>query len=91
MVNWGGRTRRIGTFPVNRENIRVFAGGAENPLFLQKAGSQWPARGPLVAGLIRPADRRGSRYLNPKGIADQPNGSNRFLLPRPFSKSRIFI
>ena len=27
MTHWGARTRQIGTFPVNRENIRVFAGG----------------------------------------------------------------
>jgi hypothetical protein len=27
MTHWGARTRQIGTFPVDRENIRVFAGG----------------------------------------------------------------
>ena len=27
MTDLGTRTRQIGTFPVNRENIRVFAGG----------------------------------------------------------------
>jgi hypothetical protein len=27
MADWGARTRQIGTFPINRENIRVFAGG----------------------------------------------------------------
>ena len=27
MTDLGARTRQIGTFPVNRENVRVFAGG----------------------------------------------------------------
>ena len=27
MIHWGARTRQMGTFPVNRENIRVFTGG----------------------------------------------------------------
>ncbi len=40
MTHWGARTRQIGTFPVNRENIRVFAGGFGNRLFTQKAGSR---------------------------------------------------
>ncbi len=27
MTHWGARTRQMGTFSVDRENIRVFAGG----------------------------------------------------------------
>jgi hypothetical protein len=27
MIHWGARTRQMGMFPVNRENIRVFGGG----------------------------------------------------------------
>ncbi len=40
MTHWGVRTRQMGTFPVNLENIRVFAGGFGNRLFTQKAGSR---------------------------------------------------
>ena len=40
MTHWGARTRQMGTFPVNLENIRVFAGGFGNRLFTQKAGSR---------------------------------------------------
>lgn len=40
MADWGSRKRQMGTFPVNRENIRVCAGGFGNRLFTQKAGSR---------------------------------------------------
>ncbi len=39
MTDLGVRTRQIGAFPVDRDNIRVFAGGSGNRLFTQKAGS----------------------------------------------------
>ncbi len=40
MIDLGARTRQIDTFPVDRENIRVFAGGFGNRLFAEKAGSR---------------------------------------------------
>ena len=40
MTDLGARTRQIGTFPVDRENIRVFAGGFGNRLLAEKAGSR---------------------------------------------------
>ncbi len=40
MTDLGARTRQIGTFPVDREKIRVFAGGFGNRLFTQKTGSR---------------------------------------------------
>ena len=40
MTDLGARTRQIGAFPVDGENIRVFAGGFGNRLFTQKAGSR---------------------------------------------------
>ncbi len=38
MTDWGARTRQMGTFPVDLENIRVFAGGFGNRLFTLKSG-----------------------------------------------------
>jgi hypothetical protein len=38
MTDLGVRTRQIGTFPVNREDTRVFAGGFGNRLFTKKGG-----------------------------------------------------
>ena len=38
MTDLGVRTRQIRTFPVDLENIRVFAGGFGNPLFTLKSG-----------------------------------------------------
>ncbi len=38
-LDWGARTRQMGTFPVNRENIRVFCRRVREPDFLQKSGS----------------------------------------------------
>ena len=40
MTDLGARTRQIATFPVDLENIRVFAGGFGNRLFAEKAGSR---------------------------------------------------
>ena len=40
MTDLCARTRQIAAFPVDRENIRVFAGGFGNRLFTQKAGSR---------------------------------------------------
>ncbi len=50
MTDLGARTRQIGTFLVNRENIRVFAGGFGNRLFTQKAGSRKISQKPLILG-----------------------------------------
>jgi len=56
MTHRGARTRQIGTFPVDRENIRVFAGGgAGESGFLQKAGS--PAFSPSLPALRRSGER----------------------------------
>lgn len=50
MTDLGARTRQIGTFPVDLENIRVFAGGFGNRLFTEKAGSRnSPSSIPLPA------------------------------------------
>ena len=40
MTELGARTRQVGAFPVDIENIRVFAGGFGNRLFAKKAGSR---------------------------------------------------
>ena len=40
MTDLGVRSRQIVTFPVDRGNIRVFAGGFGNRIFTQKAGSR---------------------------------------------------
>gem|GEM_PF-3119299 len=55
MTDLGARTRQIGTFPVNLENIRVFAGGFGNRLFTQKTGSR---TFPLPSSLGLPAEQK---------------------------------
>jgi hypothetical protein len=75
MTHWGARTRQMGTFPVNLENIRVFAGGFGNRLFTQKAGSRnFPSS-------IQPPEQKKQSIL-------QKGGSAFLFASRP--KCRLF-
>ena len=72
MAHWGVRTRQMGTFPVNLENIRVFAGGFGNRLFTQKAGSEYfslfhPA--PRLPAEQKKQSFRGNKCLCPGSAA----------------------
>ncbi len=59
MTHWGARIRQMGTFPVNLENVRVFAAEVGYRLFTEKACSR------NFLSSIQPPGRLRSKRNNP--------------------------